>query len=303
MLDNISVTYNIGQCSAQLLIDDSFSDFEKTIQKSDALQIDKTKEDIGNWINKTNNETQYIIYNLSSLSRVSLEVPFYENPIYANAIKAYWSYDLLSFEDIPLTNNTHDIQTGWSKCNLTSDNLSYKNGFLKIEIGNITNGSLSQMPCYYTGISRVKTEPLILVDIDYKLSENKIYASYSTDDIKLKKFNIFDFRNDNLSVIQTDLKTLEFIFDLKDDYISPHKLSCSFIYYGTRYEMDLSEIQCKNYIDANKDGKVNIIDLVRLKKICAGISIQAYDGVCDFDNDNQITSVDLVKFTLLLLKN
>ena len=73
-------------------------------------------------------------------------------------------------------------------------------------------------------------------------------------------------------------------------------------YEESAYASNISTVEFDEYFDANGDGNINIIDLVRLKKAIIG-DATIKEGVCDFDGKGTLDATDVVFLVRALLKS
>ena len=304
-------------------ISDGLENFMNVYKRSEGIQVDSSKPELGYWVNKVaNNDPQYLIYRVNSIGVVQINVPYLTNyPELTDAIKAYWSSDNETWEEITLsTGKPTEVGSGWSYTFKEARKLSYGKGYLKVELGEIVfNNDIDAVAkCYAVGVSAVVTTPYdpdaidvdILAGLNYNVADKQI--TISTD---------FDLTQAGFEDITAHIMVNEQVYEVTEYGFGENKISTfileqsvelkagvvikgwiSLSYDNKTYASNASTIEFDWYFDANGDGKINLIDLVRLKKAIANIQGATIEkGACDFNGDNQLNASDLMVLRLTLL--
>ena len=197
--------------------------------------------------------------------------------------------------------------------------LSYGKGYLKVQIENIDFGANFDPVenCWAVGINAIVTTPYDPNAIDVDMAAT---LSYDTANKSVKISTDYDFKQANFVNITAHFKVNDEVFEIKK-YETNQEISTfvldkeielnigvtiqgwiSLSYKGTDYASNLETVEFNEYFDANGDGNINIIDLVRLKRAIIG-DATIKEGVCDFDGNGTLNEADVVFLVRTLLKS
>lgn len=302
-------------------INDPLDNFLNIYKKSTNLQVDGSIVDLGNWVNKTADSTEYLIYRVNSIGKLQIAVPFFANhDKLLEGIKAYWTEDIENpnWEEISLKTGTINNVGGWQTTILSARNLKKAKGYLKVEIGELYYNNGDKADIWAAGISAVVTTPYDPNAIDVDMAAT---LSYDTASKSVKISTNYDLTQAGFENITAHFKVNEEEFEIKEFEINEESISTfvldkeielnigvtikgwiSLSYEESAYASNISTVEFDEYFDANGDGNINIIDLVRLKKAIIG-DATIKEGVCDFDGKGTLDATDVVFLVRALLKS
>lgn len=302
-------------------INDPLDNFLNIYKKSTNLQVDGSIVDLGNWVNKTADSTEYLIYRVNSIGKLQIAVPFFANhDKLLEGIKAYWTEDIENpnWEEISLKTGTINNVGGWQTTILSARNLKKAKGYLKVEIGELYYNNGDKADIWAAGISAVVTTPYDPNAIDVDMAAT---LSYDTASKSVKISTNYDLAQAGFENITAHFKVNEEEFEIKEFEINEESISTfvldkeielnigvtikgwiSLSYEESAYASNISTVEFDEYFDANGDGNINIIDLVRLKKAIIG-DATIKEGVCDFDGKGTLDATDVVFLVRALLKS
>ena len=302
-------------------INDPLDNFLNIYKKSTNLQVDGSIVDLGNWVNKTADSTEYLIYRVNSIGKLQIAVPFFANhDKLLEGIKAYWTEDIENpnWEEISLKTGTINNVGGWQTTILSARNLKKAKGYLKVEIGELYYNNGDKADIWAAGISAVVTTPYDPNAIDVDMAAT---LSYDTASKSVKISTNYDLAQAGFENITAHFRVNEEEFEIKEFEINEESSSTfvldkeieltigvtikgwiSLSYEESAYASNISTVEFDEYFDANGDGNINIIDLVRLKKAIIG-DATIKEGVCDFDGKGTLDATDVVFLVRALLKS
>ena len=302
-------------------INDPLDNFLNIYKKSTNLQVDGSIVDLGNWVNKTADSTEYLIYRVNSIGKLQIAVPFFANhDKLLEGIKAYWTEDIENpnWEEISLKTGTINNVGGWQTTILSARNLKKAKGYLKVEIGELYYNNGDKADIWAAGISAVVTTPYDPNAIDVDMAAT---LSYDTASKSVKISTNYDLAQAGFENITAHFRVNEEEFEIKEFEINEESISTfvldkeieltigvtikgwiSLSYEESAYASNISTVEFDEYFDANGDGNINIIDLVRLKKAIIG-DATIKEGVCDFDGKGTLDATDVVFLVRALLKS
>lgn len=302
-------------------VNDPLDNFLNIYKKSTNLQVDGSIVDLGNWVNKTADSTEYLIYRVNSIGKLQIAVPFFANhDKLLEGIKAYWTEDIENpnWEEISLKTGTINNVGGWQTTILSARNLKKAKGYLKVEIGELYYNNGDKADIWAAGISAVVTTPYDPNAIDVDMAAT---LSYDTASKSVKISTDYDLKQAGFENITAHFKINEEEFEIKKFEINEESISTfvldkeielnigvtikgwiSLSYEESAYASNISTVEFDEYFDANGDGNINIIDLVRLKKAIIG-DATIKEGVCDFDGKGTLDATDVVFLVRALLKS
>lgn len=302
-------------------VNDPLDNFLNIYKKSTNLQVDGSIVDLGNWVNKTADSTEYLIYRVNSIGKLQIAVPFLANhDKLLEGIKAYWTEDIENpnWEEISLKTGTINNVGGWQTTILSARNLKKAKGYLKVEIGELYYNNGDKADIWAAGISAVVTTPYDPNAIDVDMAAT---LSYDTASKSVKISTNYDLTQAGFENITAHFKVNEEEFEIKEFEINEESISTfvlnkeielnigvtikgwiSLSYEESAYASNISTVEFDEYFDANGDGNINIIDLVRLKKAIIG-DATIKEGVCDFDGKGTLDATDVVFLVRALLKS
>lgn len=302
-------------------VNDPLDNFLNIYKKSTNLQVDGSNVDLGNWVNKTADSTEYLIYRVNSIGKLQIAVPFLANhDKLLEGIKAYWTEDIENpnWEEISLKTGTINNVGGWQTTILSARNLKKAKGYLKVEIGELYYNNGDKADIWAAGISAVVTTPYDPNAIDVDMAAT---LSYDTASKSVKISTNYDLTQAGFENITAHFKVNEEEFEIKEFEINEESISTfvldkeielnigvtikgwiSLSYEESTYASNISTVEFDEYFDANGDGNINIIDLVRLKKAIIG-DATIKEGVCDFDGKGTLDATDVVFLVRALLKS
>lgn len=307
-------------------INDGLESFDNAYANSDGIQIDTTNKYIGYWANKKgNNDVQSITYRVNSIKTLQINVPYLTAyPKLTESVHAYWSADNSesSWEEISLTTGepTNIENTNFAFVFKEARKLSYGKGYLKVQIENIDFGADFDLVenCWAVGINAIVTTPYDPNAIDVDMAAT---LSYDTASKSVKISTDYDLKQAGFENITAHFKINEEEFEIKEFEINEESISTfvldkeielnigvtikgwiSLSYEESAYASNISTVEFDEYFDANGDGNINIIDLVRLKKAIIG-DATIKEGVCDFDGKGTLDATDVVFLVRALLKS
>ena len=302
-------------------VNDPLDNFLNIYKKSTNLQVDGSIVDLGNWVNKTADSTEYLIYRVNSIGKLQIAVPFFANhDKLLEGIKAYWTEDIENpnWEEISLKTGTINNVGGWQTTILSARNLKKAKGYLKVEIGELYYNNGDKADIWAAGISAVVTTPYDPNAIDVDMAAT---LSYDTASKSVKISTDYDLKQAGFENITAHFKINEEEFEIKEFEINEESISTfvldkeielnigvtikgwiSLSYEESAYASNISTVEFDEYFDANGDGNINIIDLVRLKKAIIG-DATIKEGVCDFDGKGTLDATAVVFLVRALLKS
>lgn len=302
-------------------VNDPLDNFLNIYKKSTNLQVDGSIVDLGNWVNKTADSTEYLIYRVNSIGKLQIAVPFFANhDKLLEGIKAYWTEDIENpnWEEISLKTGTINNVGGWQTTILSARNLKKAKGYLKVEIGELYYNNGDKADIWAAGISAVVTTPYDPNAIDVDMAAT---LSYDTASKSVKISTNYDLAQAGFENITAHFRVNEEEFEIKEFEINEESISTfvldkeielnigvtikgwiSLSYEESAYASNISTVEFDEYFDANGDGNINIIDLVRLKKAIIG-DATIKEGVCDFDGKGTLDATDVVFLVRALLKS
>lgn len=302
-------------------VNDPLDNFLNIYIKSTNLQVDGSNVNLGNWVNKTADSTEYLIYRVNSIGKLQIAVPFLANhDKLLEGIKAYWTEDIENpnWEEISLKTGTINNVGGWQTTILSARNLKKAKGYLKVEIGELYYNNGDKADIWAAGISAVVTTPYDPNAIDVDMAAT---LSYDTASKSVKISTNYDLTQAGFENITAHFKVNEEEFEIKEFEINEESISTfvldkeielnigvtikgwiSLSYEESAYASNISTVEFDEYFDANGDGNINIIDLVRLKKAIIG-DATIKEGVCDFDGKGTLDATDVVFLVRALLKS
>lgn len=302
-------------------VNDPLDNFLNIYIKSTNLQVDGSIVDLGNWVNKTADSTEYLIYRVNSIGKLQIAVPFFANhDKLLEGIKAYWTEDIENpnWEEISLKTGTINNVGGWQTTILSARNLKKAKGYLKVEIGELYYNNGDKADIWAAGISAVVTTPYDPNAIDVDMAAT---LSYDTASKSVKISTNYDLAQAGFENITAHFRVNEEEFEIKEFEINEESISTfvldkeielnigvtikgwiSLSYEESAYASNISTVEFDEYFDANGDGNINIIDLVRLKKAIIG-DATIKEGVCDFDGKGTLDATDVVFLVRALLKS
>ena len=302
-------------------VNDPLDNFLNIYIKSTNLQVDGSIVDLRNWVNKTADSTEYLIYRVNSIGKLQIAVPFFANhDKLLEGIKAYWTEDIENpnWEEISLKTGTINNVGGWQTTILSARNLKKAKGYLKVEIGELYYNNGDKADIWAAGISAVVTTPYDPNAIDVDMAAT---LSYDTASKSVKISTNYDLTQAGFENITAHFKVNEEEFEIKEFEINEESISTfvldkeielnigvtikgwiSLSYEESAYASNISTVEFDEYFDANGDGNINIIDLVRLKKAIIG-DATIKEGVCDFDGKGTLDATDVVFLVRALLKS
>lgn len=302
-------------------VNDPLDNFLNIYKKSTNLQVDGSIVDLGNWVNKTADSTEYLIYRVNSIGKLQIAVPFLANhDKLLEGIKAYWTEDIENpnWEEISLKTGTINNVGGWQTTILSARNLKKAKGYLKVEIGELYYNNGDKADIWAAGISAVVTTPYDPNAIDVDMAAT---LSYDTASKSVKISTNYDLAQAGFENITAHFRVNEEEFEIKEFEINEESISTfvldkeielnigvtikgwiSLSYEESAYASNISTVEFDEYFDANGDGNINIIDLVRLKKAIIG-DATIKEGVCDFDGKGTLDATDVVFLVRALLKS
>lgn len=302
-------------------VNDPLDNFLNIYKKSTNLQVDGSNVNLGNWVNKTADSTEYLIYRVNSIGKLQIAVPFFANhDKLLEGIKAYWTEDIENpnWEEISLKTGTINNVGGWQTTILSARNLKKAKGYLKVEIGELYYNNGDKADIWAAGISAVVTTPYDPNAIDVDMAAT---LSYDTASKSVKISTNYDLAQAGFENITAHFRVNEEEFEIKEFEINEESISTfvldkeielnigvtikgwiSLSYEESAYASNISTVEFDEYFDANGDGNINIIDLVRLKKAIIG-DATIKEGVCDFDGKGTLDATDVVFLVRALLKS